>query len=171
LSNPPVDLSEIRRDLLLAIATEAKQGARHRLRSRLVAAAAGFAVLATAAGAIAAGVLKSAAEQERGILEGDYVFHGSDPTCEQLSATSFRCTLARPPAGMTFYDESGKQILNAFLGVKRLTVDSTLHVDGACVSTRADGRTWACYLGQEAVQRGALDPEMLGRYWPEPGTG
>ena len=116
-------------------------------------------------------MLKSPADQERGIIGGDRLFHGGDPTCEQLSPTSFRCTLERPPTGITFYDERGNQIDDVFLGVKRLSVDSTLHVDGACVSTRVDGRAWDCYLGQEAVERGVLEPGMLGRYWPEPATG
>ena len=114
---------------------------------------------------------KSTGEAEQGLLGGSWLFHGSNPRCEALSAASFHCTLDEPPAGMTFYDEEGRQVFDVFLGLKRVTVDAEKRVDGACVSLTADGRSWDCYLGEEAVARGLLRTELLGRYWPGPPTG
>jgi hypothetical protein len=102
---------------------------------------------------------------------GWWLFHGSNPRCEARSATSFHCTLDEPPTGMTFYDEDGRELLDVFLGMKATTVDSDLRIDGACVSVRADGRAWDCYLGREAVERGLLHEHLLGQYQPEPPTG
>jgi hypothetical protein len=73
-------------------------------------------------------VLKSSADEERGILGGWDLFQGSDATCQQLSATSFHCTPQRPPAGTTFYDKNGQQVNDVFLGMKTATVDSNLHI-------------------------------------------
>jgi hypothetical protein len=124
-----------------------------------------------AGAAVAAVVLKSTADEERGLLAGSWLFHGSEPQCESRSATSFRCTLAEPPAGTTLYDEDGRRLRDVFLGLKRVTVDSELRVDGACISVRADGRSWDCFLGEAAVARGLIREELLGRYWPEPPAG
>jgi hypothetical protein len=129
-----------------------------------------FAAIVGGGAAIAADVLKSTRDEQLGMIEGYQLFAGSRPSCESLTSTSFRCTLEEPPTGMTFYDESGHKLLDRFLGLKAETVDSTRHVDGACVSIRADGRAWNCFLGDDAVERGLLRAEMLGRYQPETPT-
>ncbi|MBA3366689.1 MAG: hypothetical protein H0U03_13065 [Actinobacteria bacterium] len=127
-------------------------------------------------------LLKSAADEEQGIVGGHQLFAGSEPTCKPVSATSFRCTLDRPPTGMTFYTEDRKgstvydgkrftPVFDKLLGVKVETVDSTRHVDGGCVSISADGRTWNCFLGQSAVDHDIIGPALLGAYLPEPATG
>jgi hypothetical protein len=134
---------------------------------RLVLTLALVAAIVGGGAAIAAEVLKSAAQEQQGIVEGYQLFEGSSPTCTPLTATSFRCTLGKPPTGMTFYDEQGRPVLDRFLGLKAETVDSTRHVDGACVSIANDGRLWQCYLGQEAVDRGILNQQLLGRYEPQ----
>lgn len=153
---------------------------RQRRRLALVTAL----VLAALSGGVALGsaLLKSAAEEEQGILGGHLLFDGAQPQCEALTATSFRCTLDEPPTGMTFYREDpqgstvveGKTwtpVFDKFLGMKVETVDSTRHVDGGCVSISADGRIWNCFLGQSAVERGIIDPRILGDYNPRPVTG
>jgi hypothetical protein len=150
-------------------------------RRRLVLALALGAGILGGGAAIAAGVLKTTQEEERGILEGHVLFAGSDPTCTALSSTSFRCTLERPPTGMTFYEgpkgsteydeKTWTPAEDLLLGAKMQTVDSTSHIDGGCVSTRADGREWHCYLGQEAVRRGIIGPDLLGAYQPGPASG
>lgn len=122
-------------------------------------------------GAIAATVLKSAADEQQGIVAGHLLFAGSQPKCETLTASSFRCTFEKPPLGMTFHDQSGRLLLDRFLGIKTETVDSTHHVDGGCVSISADGRTWNCFLGQSAVDQDIIDPGFLGAYLPDPATG
>ena len=129
------------------------------------------AVVVGGGAAIAATALKSAADEQQGILDGHLLFTGSQPTCEALTASSFRCTLEEPPTGMTFHDQSGRPLLDRFLGVTTETVDSTHHVDGGCVSISADGRVWNCYLGQSAVEHDIIGPGFLGAYLPEPATG
>lgn len=145
----------------------------------------GLALVAAVLGggaAIAATMLKSAADEQQGMVGGHEIFAGSQPSCEALTASSFRCTLDKPPTGMTFGREDpagsivyrGKRYTPAFdifLGMKFPTVDSTHHVDGACVSISADGRTWNCYLGQSAVEQGIIGPTMLGHYQPDRPTG
>lgn len=121
--------------------------------------------------AIAATALKSAADEQQGILDGHLLFSSSQPTCEPLTTSSFRCTVEEPPSGMTFHDQGGRPLLDRFLGVKIATVDSTHHVDGGCVSISADGRVWNCFLGQSAVEHDIISPGFLGAYLPEPATG
>lgn len=149
------------------------RGQRTRLRRprRLALVLALTATVVGAGAAIAAGVLKTVAEEQQGIVQGHQLFEGNQPNCESLTATSFRCTLAKPPTGMTFYDKDGRVLLDRFLGVTTLTVDSTGHVDGACVSISSGGREWNCFLGQDAVTRGLLSPQLLGTYQPDTPTG
>jgi hypothetical protein len=144
----------------------------------------GLAIAATVIGAgaaIGAGALKTIAEEERGLLDGHALFQGSDPTCAALTAVSFRCTLEKPPTGMAIYEsppgqskyepDTSTRLFDKFLGAKMQTVDATLHIDGGCISRRADGRTWDCYLGEEAVRRDIIGPDLLGAYQPEPARG
>jgi len=141
-----------------------------RPRRRILAFALAAAVVSAGA-AVAAGVLKATADEQQGIVDGHQLFEGSQPQCESLAASSFRCILAKPPTGMTFYDEDGRLLLDRFLGVTTLTVNSARNVDGACVSVSSDGRRWNCFLGQEAITRGLLAPQLLGTNQPEPPTG
>jgi hypothetical protein len=148
---------------------------------RLALALAVAAAVLGGGAAIAAGVLKTTADEERGILDGHTLFEGSDPDCKALTSVSFRCTLEKPPTGMAFYEnppgqtksdpDTSTRVYDKFLGAKMQTVDSTLHIDGGCISISADGRTWDCYLGQEAVRRDIIGPDLLGAYQPEPAAG
>lgn len=141
----------------------------HRRRLALVVA---LVVAALGGGvAVAAAVLKSAAEEQQGISNGHLLFTGAQPQCEALDASSFRCTVERPPTGMTFHDEEGRLLLDRYLGVKVQTVDSTRRIDGGCISIAADGRTWNCYLGERAAAQGIISADLLGHYQPEPATG
>lgn len=142
-------------------------------RPRIVIAAALVSAVAGGA-AIASAVLKTEAQEERGILDGHLLFSDSKPTCEQRVPDFFRCTVEKPPTGMTFYDEIDgnlRPVYNKFLGVKVQTLDATKHIDGGCVSISADGSTWNCYLGQSAVDHGIISADLLGRYQPEPAAG
>jgi hypothetical protein len=155
-----------------------------RRRRRLMVAIAVLASLVVGGAAVAAGVFKSAAEEERGILDGHVLFSGSKPTCVPRSATVFRCTLEKPPTGMAFYEvdpgaanpkkpapNEMKRVWDKFLGVKVETVNADKRIDGGCVSISADGRTWDCYLGQAAVEHEIIGPDLLGQYLPEPAAG
>ena len=143
----------------------------HRSRRLLVVLA--LVALAAMAGgaAVAADLFKSADEEEAGLVVGHRIFEGSQPRCVARTASWFRCTLARPPTGMTFHDQRGRLVLDRFKGMKFQTVDATRHVDGGCVATSADGRSWDCYLGRAAVEHGIIDAGFLGVYQPEPATG
>jgi hypothetical protein len=144
---------------------------RRRPRRRLAIIVALAILLLAVGAAIASGLLKSAAEEEQGLLGGHLLFKGTHPTCTELSSNSFVCSLRSPPTEMTFYGPNGKLDRYAYLGVKRATVDSGHRVDGGCVATTADGRTWHCYLGEEAVRRDIVSADFLGAYLPEPPTG
>jgi hypothetical protein len=139
-----------------------------RLRRAVPIALAALAILAGTGAAIAAITLKSSAQEAHGLIEGWTLFAGSEPRCTQLTAGSFRCLLAKPPTGMAFYDQHGHRLWNQFLGLRAETVDASHHVDGACLSTQADGRSWECFLGDEAVRRGFLAKGRMGAYLPVP---
>jgi hypothetical protein len=183
MSYPGQDLERTGDALQQAWHADLRRSRMSRLKGhrRLVLAVALTAAVLGAGAAIAAGVIKTAADEERGILAGHTLFEGSDPTCTAVTDVSFRCTLEKPPTGMAVYTNTpGKttytpgtstRVYDMFLGAKMQTVDSTLHIDGGCVATSADGRSWDCYLGQEAVRRGIIGPDLLGTYQPEPASG
>lgn len=146
-------------------------GAR-RLPARRIAIGVLAAVMLLGAGAaIGNSVLKSDADEEAGLLGGHNVFKGTSPTCERRSTTAFRCTLERPPTGLTFSDDDGNLLTDAYLGVKVQTVDARSRIDGGCVSVSKDGRAWDCYLGEAAVTQGIIGPGLLGQYQPGPAHG
>lgn len=140
-------------------------------QGRVAIVAAVVIAAAVAGGAIASGLLKSEADEERGLVQGHSLFEGSTPTCVSRTANSFRCTLERPPTGMTFYDEDGRVVRDRFLGTKFQTVDASRRIDGGCVAVSDDGRAWDCYLGREAVERGIIGPDLLGVYQPQRASG
>ena len=128
----------------------------------MVLLAAAIVVLGGLSAGIAASVLKTSGQEEQGLLDGSATFAGTHPTCTSVSANHFHCVLASRPTELTFPDGG------SFRGVKMGSVDSTKHVDGGCVGASADGRVWECYLGQEAVRRGIVTPDVLGQYVPDP---
>jgi hypothetical protein len=148
-----------------------KRAATTRRRRRITIILAAVVLLLAAGAAIASSVLKSSRAEEQGLLKGHLLFKGTQPSCEQLTPTSFLCSLDKPPTGMTFYAQDGKRLTDAFLGVKTATVDENRHVDGGCVATSADGRRWHCYLGEEAVRQDIISADFLGAYLPETPTG
>jgi hypothetical protein len=172
-------MSEISRDLSVIgdslqrawHADHARDTAKRPTRRRLIPLA-GLAVLLIAAGgAIGATIIsKSSADEEQGLLHGYALFKGTHPACTRLTADSFFCRLDRPPIEITFYSQEGKRLPNAYLGIKAETVNSEKRVDGGCVATTADGRSWRCYLGEAAVANGVVDRSYLGTYLPEPPT-
>jgi hypothetical protein len=147
-----------------------RRAARSR-RSRLAIVFGLIALLVAAGAAVGSRVLKSAEDEQRGLLGGHLLFTGTDPKCQQQSASSYSCVLAHPPTKMTFYNDKGRRLTDAYLGVKTATVDADKRVDGGCVSTSADGTKWDCYLGEEAVRHQIVSREFLGKYLPEPPTG
>ncbi len=138
---------------------------------RLVVILAAAAVLVAAGTAIASSLLKSASDEQQGLLNGYALFKETHPTCQRLDDSSFTCILDKPPTEITFYGPDGRLLPNAYLGVKAETVNSSRHVDGGCVATSADGRAWHCYLGEEAVRQGIIGHDFLGTYLPQPPTG
>ena len=150
---------------------DAQRLRRTRHRRRVFAVAVAGAIALTSGVAIAASFLKSSADEQAGLREANTLFAGSSPKCVLTSEASFRCTLDEPPTGETFYDSTGNQLLNVFLGMKMPTVDAAGRVDGGCIAQSADGMVWDCYLGQEAVSRGAVSQQLLGQASRGPAAG
>jgi hypothetical protein len=73
----------------------------------------------------------------------------------------YRCVLERSPDGWT--PEQQGAVYN--------TVDETEHVNGGCRNTTADGLTWSCYIGEEAVRQDIIGPDFLGDVQTSPGVG
>jgi hypothetical protein len=92
--------------------------------------------------------------ESQGLLASDAVFAGAHPRCDQVADAQFHCLLSAAPTGLV--------ILGPYTDTKVATVDAQSHVNGGCVATSADGRSWDCYIGQLAVERGIVDQSYLG---------
>jgi hypothetical protein len=92
---------------------------------------------------------------------GAAIFEQTDPSCVlNPDGRSFRCTLARPPVA---------EIEN-FLGAKEvLAIEGK--VGGGCIGLDVAGMQWDCFLGQDAVDREIIGPDLLGEPVLGPGQG
>ena len=71
--------------------------------------------------------------------------------------------IAAPPTGLV--------VDGSYLGTKVASVDASHRIDGGCVATSADGRSWSCYLGASAVAHGIVDTSVLGTTRETPAHG
>ncbi len=101
--------------------------------------------------------------ESQGLLASDAVFAGAHPHCDQVASAQFHCQLDAAPTGLA--------ISGPYTGTKVATVDSQSHVNGGCVAVSADGRSWDCYIGQPAVERGIVDQSYLGTTRTQAGHG
>jgi hypothetical protein len=124
-----------------------------------------------ASAAVASSLLKTSADEQKGMLAANTLFTGSSPQCLSISDNAFRCTLSTPPTGETFYRSDGQQAFDLFKGIKLATTDPAGRFDGGCVATTSDGLVWDCYLGQAAVAHGIISPGLLGQISPGPAAG
>jgi hypothetical protein len=146
------------------VAAPAKRRARRSRHGLLAAAAALVLLLAVVGAGIAARqLLKTSADEERGLPAGSALFIGTAPTCTTVDDQSFHCVLKSAP--------TVESIGGSYRGAKMLTVDAARHIDGGCVGKSDDGLDWDCYLGQAAVDHGILASDLLGQYQPGPSHG
>lgn len=103
----------------------------------------------------------AAQQVEVGMPAGAAIFDQTDPTClPNPDGRSFRCTLARPPVGE----------ITTFLGAKEvLAIDGK--VGGGCIGLDVAGMQWDCFIGQDAVDREIIGPDLLGEPVLGPGVG
>lgn len=126
-------------------------------------------VAVAAAGAAVAARLVTESDVERFLPQGAAVFAGTDPQCVAIDpGVAYRCRLSRPPATVAVTGSDGQP---AYKGAKFGTVDDESRVNGGCIALNDAGTDWACYLGQHAVARGILDPEVLGQEQSGPAHG
>jgi hypothetical protein len=131
-----------------------------RRRRRLVAAAVVVAV-GVPGGALAAGVF-STDDVAKSLPAGTLALEGTEPSCTVVrDGVEYHCTLKRAPA----------HEVSDWKGTVEPTVDATKHVNGGCRSLASDGKTWECYLGQEAVRQKIIGAGFLGQFAPGPGQG
>jgi hypothetical protein len=128
-------------------------------RAALLLAAALF-VLPVAA--IGAARLVGGHEVAESMPAGAAIFAGTHAACTVVTSNvEYHCVLDRRP-----FPE-----VDDFKGVVEPTVDKTKHVNGGCRGLTSDGRSWQCYLGQEAVRQQIISAGFLGEYAPAPGHG
>jgi hypothetical protein len=133
---------------------------RHVRRRRLAIAAVAAAVVVP--GAAIAAVELSSDDVAASLPAGTLALAGTEPSCTVVrDGVEYRCTLKRAPAPE----------VSDWKGTVEPTVDKTKHVNGGCRSLASDGRTWECYLGQEAVRQKIISAGFLGQYAPGPGVG
>jgi hypothetical protein len=130
--------------------------------SRRVAILLAAAVFVLPVAAIGAARLVGGGEVAESMPAGAAIFAGTHATCTVVTANvEYHCVLDRRP-----YPE-----VDDFKGVVEPTVDRTKHVNGGCRGLTSDGRSWQCYLGQEAVRQQIIGAGFLGEYAPAPGRG
>ncbi|MDA0162375.1 hypothetical protein OM076_19035 [Solirubrobacter ginsenosidimutans] len=152
---------------LSSIGDELERAARGDLRSRrvrrrrIIGGAAALAVLLPG-GALAANLL-STEDVARSMPAGTRFLVGTTPTCEVVrDGVEYTCTIK---------GDFKSEIDGSLKGTVEPTVDASKHVNGGCRSESADGRTWTCYVGEEAVRQKIVGPDFLGEYAPSPGVG
>jgi hypothetical protein len=118
-------------------------------------------LISIAVAATLLGACGPATRVEHGMPAGAAIFDQSDPTClPNADGSSFRCTLAHPPAGD----------LPTYLDTKEvLAIDGV--AAGGCIGLDATGMTWDCFIGQAAVDRKIISQELLGQPVSGPGQG
>jgi hypothetical protein len=135
-----------------------------RRKRRVVAGAMVAALIAVPGAAFAANALISNDEVARSIPNGTLALLGTEPSCTTVrEGIEFECTLAKAPTG-----ELGP---GAWKGTVEPSVDDQARVNGGCRSENAAGTQWRCYVGEEAVRRQIVGPDLLGQYSPGPGVG
>jgi len=150
-----------------AIGDDLERAARADLRSRgarrrrIIGGAAALAILLPG-GALAASLLTTE-DVARSMPAGTKFLVGTTPTCDVVrDGIEYTCTIKG-----AFKSE----IDGSLKGTVEPTVDASKHVNGGCRSNTEDGRSWTCYVGQEAVRQQIIGPDLLGEYAPSPGVG
>ncbi|HEY6892220.1 MAG TPA: hypothetical protein VI300_30730 [Solirubrobacter sp.] len=130
-------------------------------RRRIIGGAAALAVLLPG-GALAANLL-STEDVARSMPAGTKFLVGTTPECKVVrDGIEYTCTIK---------GDFKSEIDGSLKGTVEPTVDASKHVNGGCRSESADGRTWTCYVGEEAVREKIIGPDFLGEYAPSPGVG
>jgi hypothetical protein len=168
--NPGTDarLERLGDALHAAAAADLAANGRHARRHRRVPArlAAGLVVAAVAipGAAVAATQLFGTDDVARSMPAGTLMLAGTEPKCTVVrEQVEYRCTLTHAP--------TGEIAPGALQGTVEPTVDAHGTVNGGCRSLDRDGRTWSCYLGQEAVAQQIIGPQLLGAHSSGPASG
>lgn len=145
-----------------AHAAAALRPSRRRARPRRIALVAVAAAILIPGAAIAANALMSTDDVARSMPAGTLALAGTEPTCTVVRENvEFRCTLAKAPAPE----------VQDWKGTVEPTVSKEHRVNGGCRSLASDGRTWSCYLGEEAVRQQIVGATLLGQASNGPGVG
>jgi hypothetical protein len=163
MSNLAPDLDQLGGVVERAAARDlARTGQTAARRRKLVAVAAGLAILVPGL-AYAASTLLSTEEVAAGLPAGTRMLQGTNPHCSVVrEGIEYHCVLSKLPAE--------PEVAN-LKGTVEPTVDSTRHVNGGCRSLSSDGREWQCYIGRAAVDQQIVSAGFLGEYMPSPGVG
>lgn len=147
----PLDLQELGDALSDSTSRDLR---RHRARPvrRVAVAVVLIAIIGT--GTVAAATLLSPKQVAAGMPAGAVIFDQTDPTCvADANGMVFHCTLATAPVA-----DSG---IPDYTGTKEvLVVDGV--AAGGCIGLAADGLTWDCYVGQDAVDMEIITQDFLG---------
>jgi hypothetical protein len=147
----PLDLQALGDALSDSTRRDLRRGRSHRIR-RIALAVGMIAVIGT--GTVAAANLLSPKQVAAAMPAGAVIFDQTDPTCvADPGGTVFHCTLGSAPSA-----DSG---IPDYTGTKEVLVVEGL-VAGGCIGQDADGMTWDCYLGQDAVEMEIITRDFLG---------
>jgi hypothetical protein len=136
------------------------------LRGRRALLAAAAAALVAAPGvAIATNALVGEDDVARSIPNGTLALLDTHPHCTTVRVNvEFDCVLRSPP-------RDPKRLPASWKGTVESTVNAAEQIDGGCRALDDDGTHWRCYVGQEAVRRQIIGPDLLGQPSAGPGVG
>ena len=145
----PLDLQELGDSLADSTARDLRRRRGRPIR-RVGLAVVLIAIIGT--GTVAAATLLSPKQVAAGMPAGAVIFDQTDPTCV-ADGKVFHCTLGSAPAA-----DSG---IPDYTGTKEVLVVGGLAA-GGCIGLDADGLTWDCYVGQDAVDMEIITQDFLG---------
>jgi hypothetical protein len=178
--DPTPELAHLGDDLERA--TTRHLGASRR-RSRTVRAAAGLAVVAhlLTAPAAAAGLF-TPKQVAAGMPAGAVIFGNTQPVCVlDADGSTYHCTLdttpqsdstglKRPAGNPTAGKPAGSDMVTDYTGYKE-PIGIAGVVAGGCLGRSADGLSWDCYIGRDAVDQLIISQDFLGEPMLGPGRG
>jgi hypothetical protein len=179
--DPSTDLARLGDDLERAAGA---QLATRRRRTRTLRAAAGLAVVALLLTATAAMAGLFTPKQVAASLPASAVIFGNaHPTClVDADGSTFHCTLDTPPQsdmtglspvpgkGGVTDKPAGSDVVADYTGrAEPIGIDGV--IAGGCRGRSADGLSWDCYIGQDAVDQLIISQDFLGEPMLGPGRG
>jgi hypothetical protein len=180
-TEPTPELTRLGDDLERATGAQLATRRRHTRTLRAAGGLAAIALLLTATAAAAG--LFTPKQVAASLPTSAVIFGNAHPTCViDVDGSIFHCTLdTTPQSDMTGLTPgsgkggatdkpAGSDVVANYTGrVEPIAIDGV--VAGGCLGRSADGLSWDCYIGQDAVDHLIISQDFLGEPMLGPGRG